>query len=170
MRDGNFNRIKVKSPLYVQLSLLRIRDSNGINFKRIVSIVQMNEGAPNARIVPFSMRFIQLSPPGEEFLTYFPQFNDVYNDVLRRLEMACKLIDDTFDRLKQLDIKDFSNATNAAPKWLKAALYSKKRDTSLSARNLLIKMNNLAEVLQTIDQAIGTMNSTLTPNELTERN
>jgi hypothetical protein len=42
--DSKFNRVKVKSPNYVRLALLAGENADGANWKRILSIVQENEG------------------------------------------------------------------------------------------------------------------------------
>jgi hypothetical protein len=43
--DKNFNRVKIKSPQYVNLSLLRIDDGDALNERRMLSIVLANEGS-----------------------------------------------------------------------------------------------------------------------------
>ena len=61
--DKNYNRIKVKSPLYVSLNHI----SQGVTtHANIVEIIQKNEQ--------------------DEFLTYFPEFSDVFNNISNRIE------------------------------------------------------------------------------------
>lgn len=60
--DKNFNRVKVKSPMYVAVSLLSTRDTNSLNELRLAQILLVNES--------------------EEFLTYFPQYREAYDHVL----------------------------------------------------------------------------------------
>ena len=61
--DKHFNRIKVKSPLYVALNHL----VQGVTTQEnIVDIIKKNEQG--------------------EFLTYFPEFEKVFNDILHRIE------------------------------------------------------------------------------------
>lgn len=45
VRDGNFNRVKVKSPQYVCMSLMSWKDKDGLNKRRMLEIVRSNEGA-----------------------------------------------------------------------------------------------------------------------------
>ena len=61
--DRYFNRIKVKSPRYVALNHL----SQGMTtHSKVVEIIQKNEQ--------------------DEFLIYFPEFKDVFDDILNRIE------------------------------------------------------------------------------------
>jgi len=61
--DRHFNRIKVKSPLYVALNHI----SQGVTTHgNIVEIIQKNEQG--------------------EFLTYFPELQEVFEDILTRIE------------------------------------------------------------------------------------
>jgi T4 RnlA family RNA ligase len=62
--DKNFNRIKIKSPLYVSLSHISAGVTTHAN---IVEIIQKNEQ--------------------DEFLTYFPEFRDVFEDIVNRIEV-----------------------------------------------------------------------------------
>jgi hypothetical protein len=76
IRDCNFNRVKVrslfvplqltlqvKSPRYVQLSLLSYNNRDNLNDLRLLTILQQNEG--------------------DEFLTYFPRYTEDYRKVSR---------------------------------------------------------------------------------------
>ena len=61
--DGNYNRVKVKSPLYVALNHI----SQGVTTHgNIVEIIKKNEQG--------------------EFLTYFQEFQDVFNEILTGIE------------------------------------------------------------------------------------
>ena len=64
--DGSFNRVKIKSPRYVALSHM----SQGVTtMKNVVEIIRKNEQA--------------------EILAYFPEFQDVFSEVLQRIEDFC---------------------------------------------------------------------------------
>jgi len=64
--DRNFNRVKIKSPLYVALNHI----SQGVTtFGNIVEIIQRNEQ--------------------DEFLTYFPEFSDVFETVNKGIDTFC---------------------------------------------------------------------------------
>ncbi len=56
--DAKFNRVKVKSPQYVCLSLMSWKDKDGLNIRRMLEVVRVNEG--------------------EEFISYFPQWVPLY--------------------------------------------------------------------------------------------
>jgi len=61
--DNNFNRVKVKSPLYVALNHI----SQGVTtYGNIIEIIKKNEQ--------------------DEFLAYFPEFDEVFTDVQNRIE------------------------------------------------------------------------------------
>lgn len=63
--DKDFNRIKIKSPLYVAIHHMR---NNGVlSYERAVEVIQTNELG--------------------EVLTYFPEFAEHLNDIKRRMDM-----------------------------------------------------------------------------------
>jgi len=57
--DCEYNRFKIKSPMYVELSLLSSKDKNQLNRRRLLGVIKINED--------------------REFLAYFPQYTDMYN-------------------------------------------------------------------------------------------
>lgn len=59
VRDMHWNRIKVKSPQYVALVHLNLKDTEKLNARHILEIIRLNEGM--------------------EFLTYFPSHTQLYN-------------------------------------------------------------------------------------------
>jgi hypothetical protein len=76
--------VKVKSPLYVQLALLSTKDKQGLNAKRILTIIQQNEG--------------------EEFLTYFPQWRADYDALMDKYTKVISKVNETFNKLKGLEL------------------------------------------------------------------
>ena len=85
--DKDYNRIKVKSPLYVALNHI----SQGVTTHgNIIDIIKKNEQ--------------------DEFLTYFPEFRDVFNGVLagiasfsnRQSEVLSMIASIAFDSRKEL--------------------------------------------------------------------
>ena len=75
--DRYFNRMKVKSPVYVALSHL----IQGTTTKaHIVEILQKNEQ--------------------EEFLTYFPEYSDVFNEIQYQIDLFSAKQDALFEELK----------------------------------------------------------------------
>jgi len=75
--DKSFNRVKVKSPLYVNLSHI----SQGVTtHSNIVEIIQKNEQ--------------------DEFLTYFPEFNEVFSGVLGSITKFAKKQTEIFEEIR----------------------------------------------------------------------
>lgn len=65
--DSKFNRIKIKSPQYICLGLLgHGPDSNKLDPKYILEIIRTNEGS--------------------EFLSYMPQYIDMYNSIKEKYD------------------------------------------------------------------------------------
>ena len=75
--DGRFNRVKVKSPLYVALSNLV---QGVVTHGNIIEIIRKNEQ--------------------DEFLTYFPEYKEVFNDVAGRIDAFAKRQDQAVAGLK----------------------------------------------------------------------
>jgi hypothetical protein len=59
--------MQIKSPLYVALAHLTRKDKSALNKRRMLDIVRHNEGG--------------------EFLTYFPQWTSLYNQVKERYDV-----------------------------------------------------------------------------------
>ena len=77
--DNNFNRIKVKSPQYVALSHIK----DGCSIRRIVEIIKTNEH--------------------EEFITYFPEFEKVYNLAKGLYENLIKELTNKYQELRHIE-------------------------------------------------------------------
>ena len=85
--DKNFNRVKVKHPGYVMIH--HIRDS--VNMRSIVTIVQSGE-----------------TP---EFLTYYPEYTTIFDDVSGKLEALIDELQESYDEVKDIvSQKDFAIA------------------------------------------------------------
>lgn len=76
VRDGAFNRVKVKSPQYVALAHLK----DGMAPRRLLEIVRTNEGS--------------------EFLVHFPEWQGAYDAVRARFDALCAEVEMDFDRLR----------------------------------------------------------------------
>jgi hypothetical protein len=75
--DANYNRVKVKSPLYVALNHI----SQGVTTHgNIVEIIAKNEQG--------------------EFLTYFPEFTEVFTDIVNRIELFSAEQTEAFVQIK----------------------------------------------------------------------
>jgi hypothetical protein len=125
--DTEFNRIKVKSPTYVQIALLRNRDPEGINEKRMLSIIQMGES--------------------EEFLAYFPQWNQLFKSVSSIFNRLVQELQDSFDSIKELEYpKKFVLAVKNCPAWQQPLLFVLKKGTTKTARECLSKHKDIYEL------------------------
>ncbi|KAL6052710.1 RNA ligase, T4 RnlA [Balamuthia mandrillaris] len=68
--DQHFNRVKVKSPQYVAISLLSRTDAKGLNIRRMLTVVKHNEGS--------------------EFLSYFPQWAHLFAQIKEKYDCLCE--------------------------------------------------------------------------------
>lgn len=82
--DGNFNRIKLKSPEY--LLAFHMTNNGEVTTKRIVNMIK------NEQI--------------DDFLTYCPQYKDAVDDVMQSI--ACIILEMTEESLFALDFKELS--------------------------------------------------------------
>jgi hypothetical protein len=106
--DSKFNRVKVKSQNYVRLALLAGSDIDGANWKRLLSIVQENEGS--------------------EFLAYFPQLEPLYNQVKSKYDEIMKSVASKFEEIKDLPApSEFVPAVQKLPAWMQGALFFMKK-------------------------------------------
>jgi RNA ligase len=85
--DRAFNRVKIKSPQYVAIAHLR----EGFSSRRMLQILTANEG--------------------EEFLTYFPEWTELYQTMkVRYLELVAE-IEAAVDKYSSIEVqKDFALA------------------------------------------------------------
>jgi hypothetical protein len=77
--DTNYNRVKVKSPQYVALA--HIKDS--FSTRRVLEIVRTNEN--------------------EEFLSYYPEYTDIYWDVRCKYERLLGQIEGAYEAIEIID-------------------------------------------------------------------
>ncbi|CBN54848.1 MULTISPECIES: T4 RnlA family RNA ligase [Kamptonema] len=90
--DGNFNRVKVKSPQYVAISHLR----EGFSTRRMIEIILTNEG--------------------EEFLSYFPEWTELYEKVKNRYLSLIQEVEEVYRQYQHIENqKDFALAIKHLP-------------------------------------------------------
>lgn len=90
--DAAFNRLKVKSPQYVALSLLK----ENLSPRRMLEIVRANES--------------------DEFFAYFPELRPAYDEMRARFDRVCAEINSTFGSLRAIEPqKDFAAAATKTP-------------------------------------------------------
>jgi len=129
--DKNFNRLKVKSPQYVALS--HIKDSMSV--RRMVEIVATNEN--------------------EEFLAYFPEFTDLYNDARAKYNELVKNLYLKWDKIKNIENqKEF--ALEAIKTKCSGALFAMRKGQVKTVKEYLAKIpsKNLVETLNLKEMVI----------------
>lgn len=90
--DSAFNRVKVKSPLYVAMHHLR----DSLSPRRMIEVVMSNEG--------------------EEFLAYFPEWTEIYQDIKGRYDRLVEEIENTYAQHQGIgNQKDFALAIKDLP-------------------------------------------------------
>lgn len=110
--DSRFNRFKLKCTSYVNLALLTTKDGNA--WKRLVAIVQVNEGS--------------------EFLAYFPQYTELYNSLMARYDQMIAAIEKANTKFASLDSRALASAAADLPTWLKTPLFTiRKKPESIKA-------------------------------------
>jgi hypothetical protein len=110
IRDSNFQRVKVKSPMYVQVALLSATDKDGLNARRLLEVLQLNEGS--------------------EFLSYFPQWIKLYSLIQEAYDRYIAMIENEYEPLKNLDAKEFATATSKVEGDFKSLLFILKKGQS----------------------------------------
>ena len=124
--DGNFNRIKIKHPDYVNLHHMR------------------GEGAFTTK------RALQLVLSGEvnEVLAYFPEWTEQINDVLSRFSNLIFILNSDYARIKDIPIqKDF--ALEACKTACPSALFSMRSKKHSSIETFLrdMRLESVVELL-----------------------
>jgi hypothetical protein len=83
--DAKFNRVKVKSPQYVALSHMK----DGFSNRRMIDLVKANEGS--------------------EFLSYFPEYQPLYEKIKTRYDNLVVELTEAYERIKDIPVqKDFA--------------------------------------------------------------
>ena len=111
--DKNYNRIKVKNPVYVALH--HLKNNGDVNLSNFISIVRNNEI--------------------EEYVTYFPEFASRIYDCKRRIESIIADLDSTANELSRKTFatqKDF--ALEGKDKFLCRYYFEWFWDKTLTAR------------------------------------
>lgn len=123
--DRAFHRVKVKSPQYVAISHLR----EGFSSRRMLEIVVTNEG--------------------EEFLSYFPEWTDLYNKIKTRYQLFITEVEETYHQYQQIEVqKDFALAIKHLP--YSGILFSLRSGKINSVREALRHAN-----VQKIEELLG---------------
>lgn len=105
--DKFYNRVKVKSPAYVALSHMK----DGFSQRRMLQLCLANES--------------------QEFLSYFPEYQELYNTISTKLMGLTLDITETYEKIKHLEVqKDF--ALEACKHKFSAALFSMRKGLTLT--------------------------------------
>jgi hypothetical protein len=114
--DAEYNRVKVKSPQYVAMAHMR----EGFTTRRMLEIVRTNEQS--------------------EFLTYFPEYAELYHEIRAKFEHFVGTIEGYYDAIKHIDDrKQF--ALVAKDKKFSGILFGLKFNKIESVRNGLSNVN-----------------------------
>jgi hypothetical protein len=123
--DGNFNRVKMKCPAYVALHHMK----DGFSTKRLLSIVQTNEGS--------------------EFLAHFPEWASAHQELMHRYNGLVSELEATYERIAGApDQKSF--ALEAVKTRFSAPLFMLRKGQETSVRQCLkrVHLDTLADLLQ----------------------
>jgi len=98
--DGNFNRVKIKHPGYVALHHMK----DGFGPRRVVELIRTSETS--------------------EWLTYFPEYKEQFDDVQERYDNLVNGLQNLYDEVKDIPVqKDFALAVQARKPGIPAVLY-----------------------------------------------
>ena len=130
--DADFNRIKCKSPQYVALHHLK----DGFGPRRILEIVRTNEVS--------------------EFLTYFPEWKDQFDETKSRYDALVNELEEAYDKISHFSVqKDF--ALEAVKTRCSGALFALRKGQITSIREFFRDSNirHLMELLKLKDITVN---------------
>lgn len=114
--DTDYNRVKVKSPQYVAVAHLK----DAFTTRRLLEIVRTNENS--------------------EFLSYYPEYNELYCDIKAKYENKVGFIEGFYEAIKEIDDrKQF--ALTAKEQDFSGILFGIKYGTVRSVRSAIADMN-----------------------------
>jgi hypothetical protein len=131
VRDGNFNRVKVKGKSYVGLH--HMKSSIEASPRRLIKIIQENES--------------------EEFLNYFPEFSELYNSLKDKYIKIWKEADQMYDNYSGIENqKDFALAISSYK--YKTALFALRNNKCTSIPDWMRQQtsNKIEELLENYDE------------------
>jgi hypothetical protein len=123
--DKQWRRVKVKTPQYVALAHMR----DGMGPRRMLELVRANESS--------------------EFLTYFPEWTDLYKWVQEKYEALLNQLEIAYNAIKHFEIqKDF--AMSAVNYQMSGILFQKRKTPEKTIKELLAEanINTLIDVLK----------------------
>jgi hypothetical protein len=125
VRDSAFQRIKIKSPQYVALALMK----DQMTERRMLEVVRQNE-AP-------------------EFLTYFPEMQPMYDAISAKFNAMCSLVESEYEPLRAIkEQKEFAAA--ALKTHCSGALFAMRSGKAANAKAYFA-----TATLQAVERALG---------------
>ena len=116
---GNFNRIKLKNPRYVVLH----HSKSNLTPKSMVTMLQSNEG--------------------DEFLSYFPEYRDLYDKFQKRMYALERGMEQWYQDIKHIEVqKEFALIALRSP--LPASLFELRKGKVKSIKEFISKMRTEA--------------------------
>jgi hypothetical protein len=123
--DGNFNRVKVKSPQYVALAHMK----DGMSNRRMLDLVRTNEGS--------------------EFLAHFPEYRPLYEEIKGKFDGLVAELETVYTAAAGIeDQKTF--AIQVCKSRLSGALFSLRKGQCKSVREYLA-----GATVQALERALG---------------
>lgn len=116
--DGNYNRVKVKSPAYVAVS--RLKDSTSSSSRQLLDKIRINDH--------------------EEFLSYFPEMKDVYYRIKVKYEKMLSYVEGFYEAISDIDDRK-AFAMMATRQKFSGALFAIKFGKSKSFAHYFSEMN-----------------------------
>lgn len=114
--DSKYNRVKIKHPTYVALSHIK----EGLTNNRLLEIIKTSEGS--------------------EFLSYFPEYTSLYNDLKSKYDFLVNTIEAVYSEYKHIeDKKEFALAIQQYK--FTSILFNIRNGNIKSIKEGLIKMN-----------------------------
>lgn len=123
--DGSYNRVKVKSPQYVAVAHMK----DGFTTRRMLEIVRTNENS--------------------EFLSYYPEYTNLYIDIRSKFDNLVSYIQGYYDAIKDIDQqKDF--AKEATKTKYSGPMFALRHGKYDSIRSYMADMN-----IRNLEQWLG---------------
>ena len=127
--DGNFNRVKIKSPSYVAIHHMK----DGFGQRRIIRLIQLGESS--------------------EVLAYFPEYVDLFNEIKAKVDVMIDNLQDEYDRIKHIPVrKDF--ALEAQKSKNSGVLFSLYLGKGTNVRDLVLHSKKVVKKATATEDAV----------------
>ena len=127
--DGNFNRVKIKSPSYVAIHHMK----DGFGQRRIIRLIQLGETS--------------------EVLAYFPEYVDLFNEIKAKIDVMIDGLQAEYDRIKDIPVrKDF--ALEAQKSKNSGVLFSLYLGKGTNVRDLVLHSKKVVKKATATEDAV----------------